>query len=112
MINSKYGIQKVLSDKPFMGRAIEGTIQINTINSRGMTMYTPQDGWCEILPLNSQQKDGVDIYGDMKTYLVGPNDSDITSCHVYGKVDSKANDKYFYYKENALAYIEKHKEED
>ena len=77
----------------------------------GMATLYKDGKWAEILPLKFTTKDGVDIYGDMKTYLVRPNDSDITSCHGLWKGDSKAKcDKYFYHKENALAYIEKHKE--
>ena len=109
MINSKYGIQKVLSDKPFIGRVITGTIQINTAQfPGGATIYNPEDGWCEILPLKFTTEDGVNIYGDMKTYIVK-----ITSLRLEKQEswDGKGkNNKYFYHKENALAYIEKHKE--
>ena len=111
MFNSKYGIQKVLGDNPFMG--IPGTIQINTDRfTGGATIYTPEDGWAEILPLKFTTEDGVDIYGGMKTYLVHPNDSgDIRFWHCPWDGGSKnKGNKYFYHKENALAYIEKHKE--
>ena len=113
MFNSKYGIQKVLGDNPFMGIGIPGTIQINTDRfTGGATIYTPEDGWAEILPLKFTTEDGVDIYGDMKTYLVHPNDSfDICFRHALWDGNTKRKScKYFYHKENALAYIEKHKE--
>ena len=66
----------------------------------------------EILPLKFTTEDGVDIYGDMKTYLVHPKDIvNIDYCHgLWGGNSTIKYDKYFYHKENALAYIEKHKE--
>ena len=102
MFNSKYGVQKVIGDTPIIGVIIPGSVQINTdVFPGGATIYTPEDGWYEIIPLKFTTEDGVNIYGDMKTYLVNPNDNgDIDSWH----------SKYFYYKENALAYIEKHRE--
>ena len=112
MFNSKYGIQKVLGDNPFMG--IPGTIQINTDRfPGGATIYTPEDDWAEILPLKFTTEDGVDIYGDMKTYLVRPNDHSSHICFYHSIWAGNSNihpSKYFYHKENALAYIEKHKE--
>ena len=114
MFNSKYGAQKVLGDNPFVGIGIEGIIQVNTDRfPGGGTIYTPEDGWCEILPLKFTTEDGVDIYGDMETYLVNPNDDSATidfSCHALwsGDIERKSY-KYFYHKENALAYIEKNK---
>ena len=64
------------------------------------------------IPLKFTTEDGVGIYGDMKTYLVHPNDSgDIRFWHRSWDGDSKGDgNKYFYHKENALAYIKKHKE--
>ena len=113
VINSRYGIQKVLGDNPFIGIGIPGTIQINTDRfTGGATIYTPEYGWAEILPLRFTTEDGVNIYGDMKTYIVYPNDiGDISYYHGpwNGCSEGKGN-KYFYHKENALAYIEKHKE--
>lgn len=72
-----------------------------------------EDGeWAEILPLKFTTEDGVGIYGDMKTYLVNPKDiNDICLLHSTWEGNLVGSDyKYFYYKENALAYIEKHKE--
>ena len=78
----------------------------------GMATLYKDSRWVEILPLKFTTEDGVDIYGDMKTYLVYPNDSvDICFRHCPWKGNTKIKgSKYFYYKENALAYIEKHKE--
>ena len=114
MFNSKYGIQKILSDEPFIGRVIPGTIQINTDKfPGGGTIYTPENGWSKILHLKFTTEDGVSIYRDMKTYLVSPNDDsaniDFSHSSWYGNSECKGY-KYFYHKENALAYIEKHKE--
>ena len=40
-----------------------------------------EDGeWAEILPYRFTTEDGVDIYGDMKTYLVSPNDRSSDIC--------------------------------
>ena len=74
-------------------------------------VYTDGE-WAEILPLKFTTEDGVSIYGDMKTYLVHPNDSgDIRFWHCSWDGGSKGDgNKYFYHKENALAYIKKHKE--
>ena len=113
MINSRNGMQEVLSNEPFIEIAVAGTIQIDTaLFPGGATIYTPEDGWAEVLPLKFITEDGVKIYGDMKTYLVHPKDS-IDICFNYrswnGDIRCKSN-KYFYHKENALAYIEKHKE--
>ncbi|HZJ99758.1 MAG TPA: hypothetical protein VFC79_07115 [Tissierellaceae bacterium] len=75
--------------------------------------YVYRDGrWAEVLPLKFITEDGVSIYGDMRTYLVHPNDNgDITSYHGLWSGDSKVKCyKYFYHKKNALAYIEKRKE--
>ena len=109
MFNSKYGIQKVLGDNPFIGIGIPGTIQINTDRfTGGATIYTPEDGWAEILPLKFTTEDGVDIYGDMKTYAVAKEDLDIDTPEIYG--GNSKSFVYFYHKENALAYIEKHRE--
>ena len=72
-----------------------------------------EDGkWAEILPLKFTTEDGVNIYGDMKTYLVHPSDDcDIDYYHSLWSGNSETKfSKYFYHKENALAYIEKHKE--
>ena len=68
--------------------------------------------WAEIIPIKFTTEDGVNIYGDMKTYLVHPNDSgDIRFWHCSWDGGSKGDgNKYFYHKENALAYIKKHKE--
>ncbi len=68
--------------------------------------------WAEILKPKFITEDGVDIYGDMKTYLVHPDDSlDICFCYSLWNGDTEIKgSKYFYHKENALAYIEKHKE--
>ena len=76
-------------------------------------IYVYRDGeWAEILPLKFTTEDGVDIYGDMKTWMVYPKDSDdIRFSH--GTWDGNSvykGYKHFYHKENALAYIEKHKE--
>ena len=109
MFNSKYGVQKVIGDTPIVGIIIPGSVQINTdVFPGGATIYTPEDGWYEILPLKFTTEDGVDIYGDMKTYMVYSNltMSDKNSNHE----GTNSTIKYFYYKENALAYIEKHKE--
>lgn len=109
VFNNKNGIQKVLSDKPFVGIGVVGNIQINTDKfTGGATIYTPEDGWVEILPLKFTTEDGVNIYGDMKTYAVY---SDLTMS--IGNTNNEGTNstiKYFYHKENALAYIEKHKE--
>ena len=113
MFNSKHGVQKVLGDNPFIGINIPGTIQINTDRfTGGATIYTPEDGWAEILPLKFTTEDGVDIYGDMKTYLVHPNVSDNERFRhgTWSGVLAYSGSKYFYHKENALAYIEKLKE--
>ena len=106
MFNSKYGIQKVLGDNPFIGISIEGIILINTDKfPGGGIIYTPEDGWAEILHLKFTTEDGVNIYGDMKTYAVAKEDLDIDTPEIYG--GNSASFKYFYYKENALDYIEK-----
>ena len=110
---NKYGVQKVLDDEPFIGRVTAGIILIITDKfPGGGIIYTPEDGWAEILHLKFTTEDGVDIYGDMKTYLVHSNDSD-DICFSHGIWDGNSmfkSYKYFYYKENAFAYIEKHKE--
>ena len=59
-------------------------------------------------PLKFITEDGVSIYGDMKTYAVAKGDLDIDNPEIYG--GNSASLKYFYHKENALAYIEKNKE--
>ena len=80
-------------------------------NKGGETVYMNGE-WAEILPLKFTTEDGVDIYGDMKTYFVHPNDSDdICSYHTIWKGNLSVGIvcKYFYHKENALAYIKKNK---
>ena len=68
-----------------------------------------EDGeWAEILPLKFTTEDGVDIYGDMKTYAVAKGDLDVDNPEIYG--GNSTSFKYFYHKENALAYIKKHRE--
>ena len=113
MIDSRNGIQEVLGDNPFVGIGIEGSIQVNTDKfPGGGTIYTPENGWSKILHLKFTTEDGVNIYGDMKTYLVHSNDSD-DICFSHGIWDGNSmfkNYKYFYHKENALAYIKKNKE--
>lgn len=109
MFNSKYGVQKVVSDEPFIGIAVEGTVQINTDQfPGGMTIYTPKDGWREIIPYKFTTEDGVNIYGDMKTYAIAKGDLNLDNPEIYSGT-SKCF-KYFYHRENALAYIEKHRE--
>lgn len=68
-----------------------------------------RDGrWAEILPLRFTSEDGVGIYGDMKTYAVTEEDLDVNYPEIYNGTSEYF--KYFYHKENALAYIGKHKE--
>ncbi len=112
IIKTIYGIHKVLENKPFVCPREDSIIQIKTDRfSHGTNIYTIEDGWAEILPLKFTTEDGVSIYGDMKTYLVHSNDDDIQFSHSIWKGNSVGNgNKYFYHKENALAYIEKHKE--
>ena len=62
--------------------------------------------WAEILPLKFTTEDDVDIYGDMKTWVV---DKDFTLMNQSNYSGALYDYKYFYHKENALAYIEKHK---
>ena len=110
MFNSKHGMQEVLSDEPFIGigMCIPGTIQISTNKfHRGATIYTPEDGWAEILPLKFTTEDGVDIYGDMKTYAICREELILELPSVYG--GNSPTLIYFYHKENALDYIEKHR---
>ena len=109
MINSRNGMQEVLSNEPFIEIAVAGTVQINTaLFPGGATIYTPENGWAEILPLKFTTEDGVNIYGDMKTYAVAKGDLDIDNSEIYAGTSPCF--KYFYHKENALAYIKKHKE--
>ena len=98
-------------DHHFEGNTSFGTSIWVMSGAYNGVVYT--DGkWAEILPLKFTTEDGVGIYGDMKTYLVHPNDSgDIRFWHCSWDGDSKGDgNKYFYHKENALAYIEKHRE--
>ena len=111
MFNSKHGMQEVLSDEPFIGIGIciPGTIQISTNKfPGGGVIYTPEDGWAEILPLKFITEDGVSIYGDMKTYAICRDELILDLPSVYG--GNSPTLIYFYHKENALAYIEKHRE--
>lgn len=78
----------------------------------GLAVYTKSpyvEKWAEKLPLKFTTEDGVDIYGDMKTYAVH-----VESLKLLGSIthsgDSPENYKYFYHKENALAYIRKLRE--
>ena len=71
--------------------------------------YVYRDGrWAEILPLKFITEDGVSIYGDMKTYAICRDELILELPSVYG--GNSPTLIYFYHKENALAYIEKHKE--
>ena len=80
-----------------------------TCGPKGIIIYTKdEDKWAEVLPLKFTTEDDVDIYGDMKTYAVAKGDLDIDNPEIYG--GNSASFKYFYHKENALAYIEKLKE--
>ncbi len=112
--NSKYTINSPdMLTVSEMDHHFEGVISISIwVRSEEYNGIVYENGeWAEILPLKFTTEDGVDIYGDMKTYLVNPYDSDITPCHGIWEGNSKAKcDKYFYHKENALAYVEKHKE--
>lgn len=68
-----------------------------------------EDGkWAEILPLKFTTEDGVNIYGNMKTYMVYSNLT--MSNKNINNEGTNSTIKYFYHKENALAYIEKHRE--
>ena len=97
-----------------MDHHFEGVISISIwVRSEEYNGIVYEDGeWAEVLPLKFTTEDGVDIYGDMKTFLIHPNDSfDICFYHSSWKGDAKEKGcKYFYHKENALAYIKKHKE--
>ena len=75
----------------------------------GMYIYR-NDRWAEILPLRFTSEDGVGIYGDMKTYMINSRNPKLglNDCGDWIGIAEKY--KYFYHKENALAYIEKHKE--
>ena len=85
--------------------------EYNIIIIDGIYVVYRNGRWAEVLPLKFTTEDGVDIYEDMKTYLVNPNNNDITSCHgIWSGNAKKKNHKYFYHKENALDYLEKHKE--
>ena len=71
--------------------------------------YVYKDGrWAEVLPLKFITEDGVSIYGDMKTYAICKEELILDLPCVYGGNSPALI--YFYHKENALAYIEKHKE--
>ena len=106
------GMQKVTKDN-YEWSSIHKQVLVTTDKYfRGGTIYSLDKGWSKILPLKFTTEDGVNIYGDMKTYIVYPNDiGDISYYHGpwNGCSEGKGN-KYFYHKENALAYIEKHKE--
>ncbi len=109
IIKTKYGIHKVLENKPFVCPREDSIIQIKTDRfSHGTNIYSTKNGWAEILPLKFTTEDGVGIYGDMKTYAVAKGDLDIDNSEIYGGTSPCF--KYFYHKENALAYIEKLKE--
>ena len=98
-----------------MDHHFEGATSFGTsiwVNSEEYTGVVYTDGeWAEILPLKFTTEDGVDIYGDMRTYFVHPSDDcDIDYYHSLWSGNSETKfSKYFYHKENALAYIEKHK---
>ncbi len=109
IIKTRYGIHKVLENKPFVCPREDSIIQIKTDRfSHGTNIYSTKNGWAEILPLKFTTEDGVDIYGDMKTYMVYSN---LTISN--GNMNNEGTNstiKYFYHQENALAYIGKHKE--
>lgn len=71
----------------------------------GLAVYSKSpyvEKWAEKLPLKFTTEDNVDIYGDMKTYAVG-EDLKLFESDTYDGYSS--DHKYFYHKENALAYI-------
>ena len=71
-------------------------------------IYVHRDGrWAKVLPLKFITEDGVSIYGDMKTYAICRDALILELPNVYG--GNSPSLIYFYYKENALAYIEKYK---
>ena len=115
-LNSEYTpkIDFLVADKSDYHFHSAGYFQ-NAIWGSGLDKYYGvvyhEGKWAEILPLKFTTEDGVSIYGDMKTYLVHSNDDDLQFSHSIWKGNSVGNgNKYFYHKENALAYIEKHKE--
>ena len=63
--------------------------------------------WAEIITPKFTSEDGVEIYDKMKTWVVCKDLKLKNHSDYSGAVTDY---KYFYYKENALAYIEKHKE--
>ena len=109
VFKTKYGMHRVVENKPFVCPREHSVIQIQTNRFlHGANIYTIEDGWAEIVPLKFTTEDGVSIYGDMRTYMVY---SDLTMSNVsMNNEGTNGMIKYFYHKENALAYIEKHKE--
>ena len=71
VFKTKYGMHRVVENKPFVCPREHSVIQIQTNRFlHGANIYTIEDGWAEILPLKFTTEDGVDIYGDMRTYMV------------------------------------------
>ena len=108
VFNNGSGIQRVTGNNHQCMPLFKNIVVSTDIFAKGGTIYHPIDGWAEILPLKFTTEDGVGIYEDMKTYAVAKGDLDIDNSEIYGGTSPCF--KYFYHKENALAYIEKHKE--
>ena len=96
------GVMCTVKNRPRYSLGAYGSILIDDT-------YVYRDGrWAEILPLKFTTEDGVDIYGDMKTYAIYKEELVLELPSVYG--GNSPTLIYFYHKENALAYIEKHRE--
>ena len=102
MFRSLFGKIYTVKNKPCYSLGAHSSILIDNT-------YVYRDGrWAEVLPLKFITEDGVDIYGDMKTYAICRDELILELPSVYG--GNSPTLTYFYHKENALAYIEKHKE--
>lgn len=102
VFRSFFGVMCTVKNKPCYNLGAYNSILIDDV-------YVYRDGrWAEVLPLKFTTEDGVDIYGDMKTYAICREELIFELPSVYG--GNSPTLIYFYHKENALAYIEKHRE--
>ena len=108
VFNNGSGIQRV-TDNNYQCMPLFKNIVVSTdIFAKGGTIYHPIDGWAPILPYLFTSEDGVKIYRSMKTYAVKEDDQSLGMAGYF--LGNNPDYTYFYHKENALAYIEKHKE--